>query len=82
MEYQLVAVKVGKREDSASKVQEILTSFGCNIKVRLGLHDLPEGTCSPIGLIVLQVTAQEDELKVFLEEMNKLEDVVARYLRI
>jgi len=82
MEYQLVAVKVGHREDSATKVQAILTSFGCNIKVRLGLHDLPEGACSPMGLIILQVTAQENELKKFLDELNQLEDVVARSLTI
>jgi len=82
MEYQLVAVKVGHREDSATKVQAILTSFGCNIKVRLGLHDLPEGACSPVGLIILQVTAQEEDLNKFLDDLNQLEDVVARSLTI
>ncbi len=82
MEYQLVAVKVGHREDSATKVQGILTSFGCNIKVRLGLHDLPEGACSPVGLIILQVTAQDEDLNKFLDELNQLEDVVARSLTI
>lgn len=82
MEYQLVAVKVGHREDSATKVQAILTSFGCNIKVRLGLHDLPEGTCSPFGLIILQVTAQKEELKKFLDDLNQLDDVVAKSLTI
>ncbi len=82
MEYKLVAVKVGHREDSAAKVQSILTSFGCNIKVRLGLHDLPEGACSPMGLIILQVTAAESELEKFLADLNGLEDVVARSLTI
>ena len=82
MEYQLVAVKVGHREDSAAEVQAILTSFGCNIKVRLGLHDLPEGACSPVGLMILQTTAQENDLKKFLEDLNRLEDVVARSLTI
>jgi len=82
MEYQLVAVKVGHREDSATKVQSILTAFGCNIKVRLGLHDLPEGACSPMGLIILQVTAAESELNSFLDKLNTLEDVVARSLII
>ena len=82
MEYQLVAIKVGQREDSASKVQAILTSFGCNIKVRLGLHDLPEGACSPTGLIILQVTAQAADLDKFLDELNQLADVVARSLTI
>ena len=82
MEYQLVVVKVGYRENTAAKVQSILTSFGCNIKVRLGLHDLPEGACSPEGLIVLQVTASEDELKKILSELNGLGDVAAKSLSI
>ena len=80
MDYQLVAVKVGQREDSAAEVQSILTSFGCSIKVRLGLHDLPEGACSPMGLIILQVTASEEELKKFLEDLNSLNGVVAKSL--
>ncbi len=82
MEYQLVAVKVGHREDTATRVQAILTSFGCSIKVRLGLHDLPEGACSPTGLIILQVTAEEAEVAAFVAELNDLEDVVARSLTI
>lgn len=82
MEYQLVAVKVGHREESATMVQSILTSFGCNIKVRLGLHDLPEGACSPMGLIILQVTAPEAELNDFLKQLNDLTDVVAKSLAI
>lgn len=82
MEYQLVVVKVGSRENTAAKVQSILTSFGCNIKVRLGLHDLPEGACSPEGLIILQVTASDDELKKILDELNGLGDVVAKSLLI
>lgn len=82
MEYQLVAVKVGQREDSATKVQSVLTSFGCNIKVRLGLHDLPEGVCSPAGLIILQVNAEENEIAGFVKKLNAIEDVTARSLTI
>ncbi len=82
MDYQLVAIKVGQREDSASDVQGILTAFGCKIKVRLGLHDLPEGACSPMGLIILQVTSSEEELKQFLDDLNGLDSVVAKALSI
>jgi len=82
MEYKLVAIKVGKREDSATKVQGILTSFGCSIKVRLGLHDLPEGVCSPAGLIILQVNAEDSEISKFVDELNSISDVVARSLTI
>ncbi len=82
MEYQIVAIKIGHREDKATAVQDVLTKFGCNIKVRLGLHDLPEGACSPSGLILLQVSAEEKELKVFLDQLNSMEEVTARSLTI
>jgi len=82
MEYQLVAVKIGHREDTATAVQARLTEFGCNIKVRLGLHDLPEGACSPAGLIILQVTADKDDLNGFLEKLNEIDEVVAKSLTI
>ncbi len=82
MTYQLVAVKVGQREDSAAQVQSILTEFGCGIKIRLGLHDLPEGICSPSGLIILQVSAAENEVNGFVEKLNRLKDVTAKSLVI
>ncbi|MDC7224514.1 MAG: hypothetical protein PQJ60_12290 [Spirochaetales bacterium] len=80
MEYKLVAVKIGKREDTATAVQALLTDFGCNIKVRLGLHDLPEGACSPSGLVILQVTADGDELEKFLNDLNGVDEVTAKSL--
>ena len=35
----IMAVLQEHRVETATKVQEILTRFGCNIRVRLGLHD-------------------------------------------
>jgi len=80
MDYQLVAVKIGSREATATAVQKILTDFGCNIKVRLGLHDIPENACSPSGLVILQTSAEDGELSEFISRLNALEDVVAKSL--
>jgi hypothetical protein len=82
MDYQLVAIKIGSREDTATQVQKVLTGFGCNIKVRLGLHDLPENACSPSGLVILQTTADEAALSAFLSELNEMEDVTAKSLSL
>ncbi|AHC14021.1 hypothetical protein L21SP2_0592 [Salinispira pacifica] len=46
----------------------------------MGLHDLPEDACSPAGLIVLQVSATDDELQAFLQKLNALDDVRASSL--
>jgi len=59
MDYTIVAIKVDSREDNAVRVQNLLTKYGCNIKVRLGLHDIPTEACSSTGLILLEVTGKE-----------------------
>lgn len=82
MNFQLVAIKIEHREDLSAAVQSILSEFGCNIKVRLGLHEIAEGACSPTGLIILQVSAADNELNSFLDKLNKLEDVTAKSLVI
>lgn len=81
-EYILAAVKIGQREKAAVEVQKALTTFGCSIKIRLGLHDVPSDACTPSGLIVLQLVDSEDNIAAFLEKLNEIEDVTAKSLSI
>ena len=78
MNYKLVAIKVEKRENDAGEVQKLLTDFGCSIKVRLGLHDVPSDACSPSGLIVLEVVADDKELEDFINSLNAVTSVTAK----
>jgi uncharacterized protein (DUF1330 family) len=82
MDYRIAAVKIGKREAAATKVQAILTEFGCNIKVRLGLHDVPSGACSPSGLIIMELVADDSEIKKFIADLNAVTDVTAKVIEI
>lgn len=82
MTYTLVIIKIGSREERASEVQKLLTEFGCNIKVRLGLHDLPENSCSSAGLIILEVTGEESEIDDFVEKLNAFGEVTAKKMVI
>ena len=82
MEYRIVVIKVEKRSDAATEVQKILTDFGCSIKVRLGLHDAPGDSCSPSGLIFLQVTGDDEPVKKMIGDLNDLDNVTAKYLTI
>lgn len=59
MDYTLIIIKVDSRENNAVKVQDILTRYGCAIKVRLGLHDIPSNACSSTGLIILEVEGDQ-----------------------
>jgi len=82
MEYKIVAVKVGNREGVAQDMQGILTEHGCAIKVRLGLHDMPENSCSPAGLVLMEVTGENSEIQAMVLKLNALPETSAKFLVI
>ncbi len=60
----IIGVKIKNRVESATEIQEILTKHGCSIKTRIGLHNVDCGTCSPFGLILLEVVEHEKALEI------------------
>lgn len=76
----IMGILIGHREEEALKVQELLTKYGCYIKTRLGLHDMPaEGTCSSRGLLILEfLPGNESEINTFEEALSKLESIVVK----
>lgn len=64
------------RVNKASKVQELLTKYGCEINTRLGLHIASEDTCSKEGLILLEFVDNVDkEVKEFEKELKDIAEV-------
>jgi len=80
MNNSLVAVKIGGRTEHAPEVQEILTKYGCSIRTRVGFHDTDENNCSTDGVVILQMTGKEDEIKKMLDELNALHEVSAKFI--
>jgi hypothetical protein len=70
--HMILGVHITDRLEHASEVQNILTEYGCNIKTRLGLHEV-YNVCSPNGLLVLELWGEEDRCN---EMGKKLNDVV------
>jgi hypothetical protein len=65
-----------QRVKSAGKVQELLTSYGCDINTRIGLHVASEDACSPNGLILLEFRdGAEQKAELFEKELKELADV-------
>lgn len=64
------------RVKTASSVQELLTSYGCDINTRIGLHTASSKECSPNGLILLEFADNsEDKSKDFEKELKRIADV-------
>jgi hypothetical protein len=58
----ILGIHVTDRVTMVAKVQEILTEYGCYIKTRLGLHETSPDTCSPTGLLILELLDHETVL--------------------
>ncbi len=82
MIYKVVLIKIDHRSSEAAKVQSILTQYGCNIKVRLGLHEVSKEFCANDGLVVLELDGKQEEISAMLSELNKVDYVQAQLIEM
>ncbi len=72
-----IAVRISNRVEEAPDVQSVFTKYGCNIKTRLGLHEVSDKSCAKDGLILLVCVGADDELKNLEKELNGIHGVKA-----
>ncbi len=77
----IMVVKIGQRRDRSPKVQEVLSKYGCSIKVRLGLHET-ENVCSDEGILILQLTGDTDEMMKLEKALNELDEIKAKMVML
>jgi len=65
----IYGVHVIDRMSKVPNVQQLFSEYGCNIKTRIGLHDVSDDFCAPGGVILLEMHGDE---KVCEELRNKL----------
>jgi hypothetical protein len=53
--HKILAVHITDRMKDAAAVQKVFTEFGCNIRTRVGLHDVDGNVCAPGGVVVLEL---------------------------
>lgn len=73
----IIGIGVENRKETAQKVQDILTAFGCDIKTRLGLSDYRETECSYKGLILVDVPNREKAL-LLEKELKNIDNIVIK----
>ncbi len=64
----IIGIQVSNRIEEATKLQEILTEYGCLIKTRIGLHDMGEYKCLNYGVVLIQVV---DKINEIYDELSK-----------
>lgn len=78
----IMAISQEHRIETATKVQNVLTNYGCCIRVRLGLHDGAIDSCSPSGLILLQLYGDCEQLQDLEKELKAIPSVKVKYMTL
>jgi hypothetical protein len=78
--FYIVGIRVNHRHVNAARLQEALTRFGCQIRLRVGLHETNENFCSDDGVILLQVCGEQQTIDELMGALNAIEGVHAKLL--
>lgn len=74
----LMGILIKERQHVATKVQDLLTKYGCSIKTRLGMHEATDDRCAPHGLIILELTGDISEMEKLEKDLNSIQSVEAK----
>jgi len=78
----IMAILQEKRVESATRVQDVLTKYGCYIRVRLGLHDAVVNECSNSGMIILHLCADNLAITNMENELQGIPSVKVKYMTL
>ena len=73
MKHTIFGVHISQRTENVPAVQALLTKYGCSIRTRLGIHDADSSSCSPSGLLLVDVFGPEAE--EFFAELSQQKGV-------
>jgi hypothetical protein len=71
----ILGIHITDRVQHIPDVQSLFTKYGCSIRTRLGLHNTSGKFCSPNGLILLEMTGDEEPVWQLMEELEAIEGV-------
>lgn len=74
----ILGVKTANRVETAEKIQNILTKYGCYIKTRLGIHNILGNICPRDALILLEIPQKEYAIVIENELLNVSEIEIQR----
>lgn len=71
----ILGIHVSDRLKNAVDVQKVFTEYGCNIKTRVGLHDVDDNVCSPSGVVLIEFFGSDAEAGTMMGKLNEVEGV-------
>jgi len=82
MKKSVLLILMGKRKESAVKVQSILTGWGCIIKTRLGIHDGVLDDCSDNGLLILELVGDAAKHTELADRIKMVEGISVKLVEL
>jgi len=70
----IIGVHITNRLKEVKDVQALLTEYGCNVKTRLGLHEVDKCD-SPEGVLLLEMYGEESVCLELADKLNEIEGV-------
>jgi len=71
----IMGVHITNRLKRAQDVQKVFTDFGCNIRTRLGLHQVQEDVCSSNGLVILELCGKDKDIAKMEKHLKTIEGI-------
>lgn len=71
----ILGIHVTNRSKIAKDIQNTLTEFGCNIKTRLGLHEVDENHCATSGIILVELTGKKEDTDKLINKLNSINGI-------
>ncbi len=79
-EHVILGVHIQDRARDAAQVQQLLTKYGCNIKTRIGLHEVDENFCATGGVILLELVGDDKECGELKDQLAAIHGVEVQKL--
>jgi hypothetical protein len=71
----ILGIHITDRLTKAVDVQKVFTEYGCNIKTRIGLHDVDLTSCSPSGVVLIEFFGDDAAAGGMMEKLNAVDGV-------
>lgn len=79
--YDIMTVLINHRKSEATQVQHLLTKYGCNIKMRLGLHETTN-VFADDGLLILQLDGAQSDIEALEKGLGEVPGVEVKRITI
>jgi len=74
----ILGVHITNRLQKAGEVQKLFTEYGCNIKTRLGLHEVAENACAAEGIVLLEIIGGKAVAQAMIQKLGAIEGIEAK----